>query len=154
LLITIKIRHTTTYRFHKPVSLWPHRLMLRPRESRDLRLISSSVMVTPAAVVTWAHDVFGNAVATATFQTMSTHVVIDSAAGEETFKLDPGALVAYPATSLHSVAEVTRGVRLAAVGWARSFIRDAARRELLFDLDSARKFFEEVGSQGIYEVDF
>ena len=41
--------------------------MLRPRESRDLRLISSDVTVTPAAVVTWAHDVFGNAVATASF---------------------------------------------------------------------------------------
>jgi transglutaminase-like putative cysteine protease len=54
--------------------------MLRPRESRDLRLISSNVMVTPAAVVTWANDVFGNAVATATFQTMSTEVVIDSVA--------------------------------------------------------------------------
>jgi transglutaminase-like putative cysteine protease len=37
-------------------------------------------MVTPAAVVTWAHDVFGNAVATATFQGMSTHIVIDSVA--------------------------------------------------------------------------
>jgi transglutaminase-like putative cysteine protease len=77
--LTLKIRHTTTYRFHELVSLWPHRLMLRPRESRDLRLISSDLTVTPAAVVTWAHDVFGNAVATAAFQTMSTHVVIDSA---------------------------------------------------------------------------
>jgi transglutaminase-like putative cysteine protease len=54
--------------------------MLRPRESRDLRLISSNVTVTPAAVVTWAHDVFGNAVATATFQGMSTHILIDSVA--------------------------------------------------------------------------
>jgi transglutaminase-like putative cysteine protease len=78
--LILKIRHTTTYRFHKLVSLWPHRLMLRPRESRDLRLISSNVMVTPAAVVTWANDVFGNAVATATFQNMSTEVVIDSVA--------------------------------------------------------------------------
>jgi transglutaminase-like putative cysteine protease len=78
--LILKIRHTTTYRFHKLVSLWPHRLMLRPRESRDLRLISSNVTVTPAAVVTWANDVFGNAVATATFQSMSTEVVIDSLA--------------------------------------------------------------------------
>jgi len=79
-LIALKIRHKTTYRFHKPVSPWPHRLMLRPRESRDLRLISSDLTVTPAAVVTWAHDVFGNAVATATFQTMTSHIVIDSVA--------------------------------------------------------------------------
>jgi hypothetical protein len=45
--------------------------MLRPRESHDLRLISSEVTVTPHAAVTWAHDVAGNAVATATFQTMA-----------------------------------------------------------------------------------
>ncbi len=66
-LVTIKIDHTTTYRFNELVSLLPHRLMLRPRESRDLRLISSQITVTPTAVLSWAHDVFGNAVATATF---------------------------------------------------------------------------------------
>jgi len=66
-------------------------------------------------------------------------LVIESAAGEETFKLAAGSLVAYPATTLHRVAAVTRGVRLAAAGWARSFVRDAAQRELLFDLDTARR---------------
>jgi hypothetical protein len=79
-LITLRIRHKTTYRFRRPVSLWPHRLMLRPRESRDLRLISSNVAVTPAAVVTWASDVSGNAVATATFQAVADNLVIDSVA--------------------------------------------------------------------------
>ena len=54
--------------------------MLRPRESRDLRLISSNVTVTPPATVTWAYDVFGNAVATATFQATSDRLVIDSVA--------------------------------------------------------------------------
>jgi Bacterial transglutaminase-like N-terminal region len=68
------------YRFHQEVTLWPHRLMLRPRESRDLRLISSNIAMAPAATVTWAHDIFGNAVATATFQTMAENVVIDSVA--------------------------------------------------------------------------
>jgi PKHD-type hydroxylase len=66
-------------------------------------------------------------------------LAIESASGEETFKLDPGALIAYPATSLHRVSDVTHGERLAAVGWARSLVRDAARRELLFDLDTARR---------------
>jgi PKHD-type hydroxylase len=66
-------------------------------------------------------------------------LVIESASGEDEVKLAAGALVAYPSTSLHRVNAVTRGVRLAAVGWVRSFIRDAARRELLFDLDTARR---------------
>ena len=52
--------------------------MLRPRESRDLRLVSSDVMVTPDATITWAQDVFGNSVATATFQGMADNLVIDS----------------------------------------------------------------------------
>jgi PKHD-type hydroxylase len=66
-------------------------------------------------------------------------LVLESAAGEDPVKLPAGSLVAYSSTSLHHVAAVTRGARYAAVGWARSFIRDAARRELLFDLDTARR---------------
>ena len=77
-MTALRIHHRTTYRYRLPVSLGPHRLMLRPRESRDLRLISSDVAVTPPAVVTWAHDVFGNAVAMANFQTMTDNLVIDS----------------------------------------------------------------------------
>ena len=79
----LKIRHKTTYRYNQSVRLWPHRLMLRPRESRDLRLISHQVTATPEASVTWALDVFGNAVATASFQAMSDRLVIDSVAEVE-----------------------------------------------------------------------
>jgi transglutaminase-like putative cysteine protease len=79
-LIPLKIRHKTTYRYTLPVNLGPHRLMLRPRESRELRLISNELAITPAATVTWAQDVFGNTVATATFQTMTDTLVIDSVA--------------------------------------------------------------------------
>ncbi|MGE0151387.1 MAG: Fe2+-dependent dioxygenase [Reyranellaceae bacterium] len=62
-------------------------------------------------------------------------LVIDSTAGEQDIKLPAGSAVLYPSTSLHRVAPVTRGERLAAVTWIRSFIRDPARREILFDLD-------------------
>jgi transglutaminase-like putative cysteine protease len=78
--VRLKIDHSTTYRYRLPVSLGPHRLMLRPRESRDLQLISSDVVVTPAATLTWAHDVFGNTVATAAFHAVADHLVITSVA--------------------------------------------------------------------------
>jgi transglutaminase-like putative cysteine protease len=79
-LIALRIHHKTTYRYHEPVKLGPHRLMLRPRESRELRLMSNFVSVTPAATVTWAHDVCGNAVALATFGALADHLLIDSVA--------------------------------------------------------------------------
>jgi transglutaminase-like putative cysteine protease len=77
-LIALKIHHKTTYRFRQPVSLLPHRLMLRPRESRDVRLISSTLALTPTATVIWAQDVYGNAVATAAFAGMAESLLIDS----------------------------------------------------------------------------
>src|SRR5437763_10323138 len=51
-------------------------------------------------------------------------LVIESASGEDAVKLSTGSLLAYPSTALHHVAPVTRGVRLAAGGWARSYVRD------------------------------
>ena len=79
-MVSLTIHHRTTYRYYQAVSFGPHRLMLRPRESRDLQLVSSVVTVTPAAAVKWAQDVFGNAVATATFHAMADSLVIDSVA--------------------------------------------------------------------------
>jgi hypothetical protein len=65
---------------NRVVRLLPHRLMLRPRESHELRLMSSNVTVTPPAALTWAHDVFGNTIATATFQSTASNLVIASVA--------------------------------------------------------------------------
>ena len=79
-MVTLRIRHRTTYRYGKPVAPRPHRLMLRPRESRELRLLSMELTVEPHAVVTWAQDVASNMVATATFQTMANSLIIDSVA--------------------------------------------------------------------------
>jgi transglutaminase-like putative cysteine protease len=77
-LIALRIHHRTHYRYRQPVTLGPHRLMLRPRESRELRVLSSDLTITPTAALTWARDVSGNAVATATFQAMADALVIDS----------------------------------------------------------------------------
>ncbi|MCD1618030.1 transglutaminase family protein [Salipiger manganoxidans] len=72
--------HKTTYRYRHKVLLGPHRLMLRPRETRELRLFSHSLTITPQATVTWSHDVAGNAIATATFDAPTDHLVIESRA--------------------------------------------------------------------------
>jgi transglutaminase-like putative cysteine protease len=77
-MIPLSVHHRTAYRYRRPVELWPHRLMLCPRESRDLQVISCVVTVSPTAEVTWAHDVFGNSVATAVFQGPSDRLIIDS----------------------------------------------------------------------------
>lgn len=66
-------------------------------------------------------------------------LIIESAAGEDAVKLDAGSLIAYEATTLHRVTAVTKGQRYAVVGWARSFLRSAAQRELLFDLETVRR---------------
>lgn len=80
-------------------------------------------------------------------------LVIETSSGEEGIKLEAGSMFVYPATTLHRVAEVTKGARFAAVGWARSFVRDAAKRELLFDLDTAkRRLFEREGKSADFDL--
>ncbi|KKC26581.1 transglutaminase family protein [Sphingomonas sp. SRS2] len=76
----LTIRHRTSYHYDGPVSLGPHRLMLRPRESCDLKLLSFQLRITPEASVSWAHDVLGNAVATASFTGTTDRLLIESAA--------------------------------------------------------------------------
>jgi len=77
-MIPLTVHHRTAYRYRRSVALWPHRLMLCPRENRDVQVISCVMTVSPTAQITWAHDVFGNAVATAVFQGESNSLVIDS----------------------------------------------------------------------------
>jgi transglutaminase-like putative cysteine protease len=72
------ISHRTEYHYRQPISLGPHRLMLRPRESRELRLISHEITTTPPSTITWAQDVFGNSIATAVFTGKTDSLVIDS----------------------------------------------------------------------------
>ncbi|GGB62307.1 transglutaminase [Roseibium aquae] len=57
--------------------------MLRPRETRELRLFSHELSITPTATVTWAHDVAGNAIATVVFDGPTDHLMIESRASVE-----------------------------------------------------------------------
>jgi transglutaminase-like putative cysteine protease len=64
----LNVRHTTTYTYRHPVALGEHRLMFRPRDSWDQRLLDSTLKVTPKpASVRWVHDVFGNCVTVVEF---------------------------------------------------------------------------------------
>jgi PKHD-type hydroxylase len=76
-------------------------------------------------------------------------LVLEGTGGEAAYKLGAGCALAYPATTLHRVAPVTAGERLAAVTWAQSLVRDPAAREILFDLDTARRavFARDGGSE-------
>jgi PKHD-type hydroxylase len=64
-------------------------------------------------------------------------LTVEDTYGTHDVKLPAGHMILYPATSLHHVRPVTRGVRLASFFWIQSMIRDDGQRTLLFDLDSA-----------------
>ncbi|MFO1187335.1 MAG: Fe2+-dependent dioxygenase [Alphaproteobacteria bacterium] len=79
-------------------------------------------------------------------------LLIDASDGESEIKLPAGQVFLYPATTLHQVEPVTSGVRLAAFGWVRSYVRRADQREILFDLDLAcRKIFAEQGKSPFFD---
>jgi transglutaminase-like putative cysteine protease len=59
----LTVRHATTYRYDAPVTFGQHRLMLRPRDSHDLRLVGAELSISPHGTLHWMHDVFGNSVA-------------------------------------------------------------------------------------------
>ena len=64
-------------------------------------------------------------------------LVVQTSFGEQRVKLPAGQMVLYPASSLHHVAPVTRGERIASFFWVQSMVRDNEARATLFDLDTA-----------------
>ena len=66
-------------------------------------------------------------------------LTIEGVQEEQHYKLDAGSAIIYPSTTLHRVNPVTKGTRLVVVGWIQSVIRDASDREILFDLETARR---------------
>jgi PKHD-type hydroxylase len=80
-------------------------------------------------------------------------LVLETAGGEERYRLPAGHALLYPSTLLHRVEPVTGGERLVAVGWIESRIRHEEQRELLFELDTARRaLFERSGKDEIFDL--
>ena len=66
----LSVRHESRYRYAKPVSFGDHSMMFRPRDSHDLRLLKATLDIRPApTAIRWRHDVFGDSVAVASFET-------------------------------------------------------------------------------------
>ncbi len=80
----LTVQHTTTYRYRQPVAFGEHRIMFRPRDSYDQRLVAAHIDIDPAPTsLHWMHDVFGNCVAVARFASRSDRLCFAS-----TIKLD------------------------------------------------------------------
>jgi transglutaminase-like putative cysteine protease len=74
----LNISHVTEYQFTAPVTLLPHRLLLRPRENHNVRIESSILDIQPAHILQWKRDVLDNSVALVSFTQPSDRLRIAS----------------------------------------------------------------------------
>lgn len=68
---TLRIEHQTTYYYSRPVAFGRHRLVLRPREGHDVRVLSMDLHIAPDHRLLWSRDVFGNSIAIVDFTEMA-----------------------------------------------------------------------------------
>ncbi|MBD1873495.1 Fe2+-dependent dioxygenase [Nodosilinea sp. FACHB-131] len=80
-------------------------------------------------------------------------LVIEGADSEQPYKLAAGSAIVYPSTTLHRVEPVVRGDRIVAVGWVQSLVRNAAHREILFDLETVKRtLFAQTGKTPEFDL--
>jgi transglutaminase-like putative cysteine protease len=92
-MVVLHVTHKTTYVYSKPVEFGEHRLMSRPRDSHDLRLLETTLAIDPpASAIRWIHDVFGNSIAIATFDKPSERLTVESGFRAEHFPTQEKAL--------------------------------------------------------------
>jgi transglutaminase-like putative cysteine protease len=85
----LRVSHRTTYVYDKPVEFGDHRLMSRPRDSHDLRLIDTTLVIEPpASSIRWIHDVFGNSIAIVSFKQAGERLVFESGFRAEHFPVE------------------------------------------------------------------
>ncbi len=90
----LTVTHRTEYHYKQPVALGAHRLMCRPRDSHDLRILDTGITITPRPMqLRWMHDVFGNSIAIATFAQPAAELVFESTFRATHFPLPQRTLV-------------------------------------------------------------
>jgi transglutaminase-like putative cysteine protease len=140
----LTVAHSTRYAYRQPVSFGEHRIMVRPRESYDQRLISARLDITPEpAELRWIHDVFGNSVAIARFDRRARELRFDSVVRlEHTPASDaPVAVERYASRFPFTYAAEDMPDLLRSIerqhpdpdrivdAWARGFVRDDGRTD-------------------------
>ncbi len=149
----LSIEHTTVYRYPGPVSLQPHKLLLRPREGHDIRIESSRLAITPAHRVKWQRDVYGNSVGLVSFLEPASELSITSEviirhyeeapldflvadyAVQFPFQYDPAERVELMAYEIPVFAEDTAALR----AWAQRFWRPGQIVQTYVLLDTINK---------------
>jgi transglutaminase-like putative cysteine protease len=82
----LSVRHKTVYTYNHPVVLGEHRLMCRPRDSHDLRLLETALVIDPpSSSIRWIHDTFGNSIAIVSFGASATQLMFESSFKAEHF---------------------------------------------------------------------
>ncbi len=99
--------------------------------------VDSALMRVPGADITVRSDISATLFLSEPDSYDGGELVIETDYGAQEVKLAAGGLILYPSNSLHQVAPVTRGERLAAVTWVQSAVADGAARAMLFDLDQS-----------------
>jgi transglutaminase-like putative cysteine protease len=144
----LTVRHLTRYRYRNPVAFGEHRMMFRPREGCDQRLLSSDLVITPAPVhLHQMQDVFGNWIGIARFSGRSDELTFESRftlehmplpafgdAGGDTADFSNGQMFAYSlddypdlAWSINRQHDDPNG---ALADWARRFVRPRGETSL------------------------
>jgi transglutaminase-like putative cysteine protease len=90
LMAVLHVQHKTRYTYARAVEFGEHRLMSRPRDSHDLRLLDTTLtMDPPASSLRWIHDVFGNSIAIATFEQAARQLTFDSGFRAQHYPAEP-----------------------------------------------------------------
>jgi len=166
----LTIRHLTTYHYKRPVAFGEHRMMLRPRDDNDQKVLESGLEITPEpSEISWTRDVFGNHVATARFSRRASELRFESTirldhapAGFREADIEDFARTypfAYGAAAKPSLARFIAPLSPCPTvdPWAASFLRpdgSAATHDLLVDMtQSINRTFKHVArhEKGVQE---